>query len=137
MQNEQQKIFALRLKPGEDLKISLVSFAKEQQIKAGYIITCVGSLQIAVLRLAGKSEYNTYTEKFEILSLTGTLSSAGVHLHIAIADENGKTIGGHLVDGNIIYTTAEIIIGEALNLQFERMHDEQTGYLELHIKNRE
>ncbi|MEH2445742.1 MAG: DUF296 domain-containing protein [Nostoc sp.] len=34
----------------------------------------------------------------------------GVHLHIAISDQEGKTIGGNLDDGCIIYTTTEIVI---------------------------
>ncbi|MDB5284282.1 MAG: hypothetical protein JWO06_3357 [Bacteroidota bacterium] len=137
MQNETQKIFALRLRSGDDLKLSIIDFVKQNKLKAGYIITCVGSLQKANLRLANKNEATAFKGKFEIISLVGTLSPGGVHLHLGIAHSNGKSIGGHLMDGCIIYTTAEIVIGEALQLQFARNKDANTGYRELVVKGRE
>jgi predicted DNA-binding protein with PD1-like motif len=70
----------------------------------------------------------------KIVSLVGTLGQDGVHLHISIADSTGKTTGGHLVDGCLVYTTAEIVIGDAQGLTFSREQDEQTGYKELRIR---
>jgi predicted DNA-binding protein with PD1-like motif len=64
----------------------------------------------------------------------GTLSLHGIHLHISISDKNGKTIGGHLVEGCIIYTTAEIVIGTSEDFIFMRAVDQNTGYKELEIK---
>ncbi|HEV7474634.1 MAG TPA: DUF296 domain-containing protein [Pyrinomonadaceae bacterium] len=92
------------------------------------------SLQNATIRLADQKEATTFAGKFEIVSLVGTMGQDGVHLHISIADSNGKTIGGHLVDGCLIYTTAEIVIGEARGLTFSREQDEQTGFKELRIR---
>jgi predicted DNA-binding protein with PD1-like motif len=131
-----QKIYALRLKPGQDLKQSLSDFTKEQRIEAGYIITCVGSLSACHLRYAGQSEGVKTEGKFEILSLSGTLCGSGLHLHISLADSTGKTTGGHLLDGNLIYTTAEIVIGEAVDWHFERQMDAETGYLELVVRGK-
>jgi Plants and Prokaryotes Conserved (PCC) domain len=56
----------------------------------------------------------------------GTLTPDGPHLHISVSDGTGKTIGGHLVEGCPIYTTVEIIIGEAEGIAFTRETDEQT-----------
>ena len=127
------QIFALRLKPEQDLRQSLKSFAQEQKIKAGFILTAIGSLKQATIRFANRDTSTVLTDKFEILSLNGTLANTGVHLHIAIADQAGKTIGGHLDDGCIIYTTAEIVIGASEEFSFIRTVDEQTGYQELEI----
>jgi predicted DNA-binding protein with PD1-like motif len=127
------KVYALRLHPGDDLKIKLAEFVKENKIKAGYIITCVGSLSKVTLRLANRNETQTWKESFEITSLTGTLSPDGNHLHISIADKEGVTIGGHLMDGSIISTTAEIIIGEVPDLIFKRELDSVTTLKELKI----
>ncbi len=88
------KIFTLRLKPEQDLKKELDKFTKENSIQAGFIITCVGSLKQAVLRYAGIAEGTELTGKFEIISLVGTLSQDGSHLHATISDETGKTIVG-------------------------------------------
>ena len=54
-------------------------------------------------------------------------------MHIAIADQLGKTLGGHLDNGCIIYTTAEIVIGTSNEFNFIRTIDQQTGYKELEI----
>ena len=130
-------VYALRLSPNQDLKQEIEAFAKANNIQAGYIITCVGSLKKANLRLANKPEATTWEEKFEIVSLVGTFGAdSGMHLHASISDGTGKTIGGHLMDGNLIYTTAEIIIGEVLDVKFARRLDSITTYDELFIEKK-
>ncbi|BAZ22414.1 UDP-N-acetylglucosamine pyrophosphorylase [Kalymmatonema gypsitolerans NIES-4073] len=127
------KIFAFRLKPNEDLKQSLKNFALQENIKAGFILTAIGSLKVVTIRFANQDTSTVLSDKFEILSLNGTIATTGVHLHIVISDKQGKTIGGHLDDGCIIYTTAEIVIGTTEEYTFVRTLDQQTGYKELEI----
>lgn len=130
------QLYAVRLHPMQDLKQELIAFTQEHGLQAGFIVTCVGSLQVAALRLANQDETTIIERKFEICSLVGTLDPQGCHLHISLADSTGAMVGGHLQDGNLIYTTAEIVIGEATDLAFQREHDAQTGYPELTIKPR-
>jgi predicted DNA-binding protein with PD1-like motif len=127
------KVFAIRLKPNEDLRESLKNFANQENIKAGFILSAIGSLQQATIRFANQDTSTVLTDKFEIIALNGTIATTGVHLHIAISDKQGKILGGHLDNGCIIYTTAEIIIGTSEEFTFNRIFDEQTGYLELEI----
>lgn len=127
------KTFALRLKPNLDLKDSLRKFVDSNNIKSGFILTTVGSLKQAKIRFASQSNSQLFTGKFEIVSLVGTVSTSGIHLHIAISDQEGKTTGGHLDNGCIIYTTAEIVIGASEEFTFIRTVDEQTGFKELEI----
>lgn len=127
------KISAIRLKPNEDLKQSLKNFADKENIQAGFILTAIGSLQQATIRFANQQASTVLTEKFEILSLNGIIATTGLHLHIAISDKQGKTIGGHLDNGCIIYTTAEIVIGTSVEHTFLRTVDTETGYKELEI----
>ena len=119
---------------GQDLRQQIEAFVKAKHIRAGFIITTVGSSRQAAIRLADQSSATQFEGKFEIVSLVGTLGQDGVHLHISISDSNGKTIGGHLVEGCVIYTTAEIVIGEARGLIFSREKDAETGYQELRIR---
>ena len=128
------KVFALRLKPDKDLRQSLKTFATEQNIKAGFIITAIGSIKQATIRFANQSVSTVLSDKFEILSLNGTLATSGIHLHISISDQEGKVIGGHLDNGCIIYTTAEIVIGASEDFTFIRTVDQETGYKELEIQ---
>ncbi len=127
------KIFPLRLKPNQDLRQSLKNFANQENIKAGFILSAIGSLKQAKIRFANQSDSILLIEKFEILSLNGTIATTGVHLHIAISDKQGKVLGGHLDNECIIYTTAEIIIGTIEEFIFNRTIDEETGYKELEI----
>lgn len=130
-------VHALRLQPGQDLRMELEAFARREHLQAGFIITCVGSLQQAVIRPANQPGTLTRVEKFEIVSLTGTLSPDGPHLHIALSDSLGNTFGGHLLAGNLVYTTAEIVVGEAEHLRFSRETDTTTTYKELKINPRQ
>lgn len=126
------KAYPLRFKPGQDLKVELLNFAHSHAIKAAVIATCVGSLSQAHLRLAGAAQGKKFKGPFEILSLVGTFSENHLsHFHIALADSEGHTLGGHLLDQNIILTTAEVLVLEIPEYVFSRELDPQTGYLEL------
>ncbi|PPS45762.1 PPC domain-containing DNA-binding protein [Chroococcidiopsis sp. TS-821] len=127
------EVLALRLKPETDLRQSLKNITLQKNIKAGFILSAIGSLRQATIRFADRDKSTVLTDKFEILSLNGTLTTNGIHLHICISDKHGKTIGGHLDNGCIVYTTAEIVIGTTKDFTFTRTLDPQTGYNELEI----
>jgi hypothetical protein len=127
------KVHVLRLNPHDDLRLALEDFTYTHHVRAGYIVTCVGSLDGAKLRMADQKDSTIFPGKFEIVSLVGTLSPNGPHLHISLSDETGKMIGGHLDHGCTIRTTAEIVIGEAIDLHFSRLVDPETGFHELSI----
>jgi predicted DNA-binding protein with PD1-like motif len=130
------KVVPLRLQPGDDLRRSLEGWMGEQQEQAGCVISAVGSLSVAQLRFAGAAEATTIHGDLEILSLSGTLSPDGAHLHIAVADSKGALIGGHLCSGSLVRTTAELVIGLLPEWQFSRELDPATGYAELRISPR-
>lgn len=96
----------------------------------------MGSLQRAAIRFANQPDTTLLDGKFEIVSLVGTLSPEGAHLHISISDGGGQTVGGHLQEGALIYTTAEMVLGELDNLTFSRPMDPETGYDELAVQPR-
>jgi predicted DNA-binding protein with PD1-like motif len=125
----------IRLHPGQDLKIELDRIVTINAIEAACVLTCVGSLTTAVLRFANQENSEKLDGHFEIVSLTGVMSKHGSHYHIAIADKHGKSCGAHLMEGCLVYTTAEIVIGVIANCSFQRKFDPQTGYPELEIVN--
>jgi predicted DNA-binding protein with PD1-like motif len=114
------RTIAVRLRPAADLKGELVALAARQRIPAGWVLTCVGSLSQVRLRLAGGAEPATWQGTFEIIALTGTLSQDGGHLHLAVADHQGRTVGGHLAEGCTVRTTAEVVLGADDLLLFAR-----------------
>ena len=125
------KTYSLRLRPGDDLRQQLTAFVQEHHIRAGAMLTCVGSLTVTTLRLANQEAASVYRGHFEIVSLVGTLSVNGSHLHLAVSDSTGRTIGGHLLDGCRVYTTAEIVLGELPEVEYRRETDPAFGYKEL------
>lgn len=126
--------FCFRLNPGQDLKKELLYYAQVHHLKAAAILCAVGSLKKACLRLADGKQISEFAGPFEIVSLTGTLSNEAMHMHIAIADREGRVLGGHLMEGSEIHTTAEIILLENNDLSFHRQPDPQTGYQELEVR---
>jgi predicted DNA-binding protein with PD1-like motif len=130
------KVVPLRLQPGDDLRQALEIWMGEQQEQAGCVIGAVGSLSVAQLRFAGAAEATTIHGELEILSLSGTLSPDGAHLHIAISGSSGAVIGGHLCVGSLVRTTAELVVGLLPEWQFSRELDPATGYPELRISPR-
>lgn len=125
---------AMRLRPGQDLRVELERWAKEQRVTAACIVTAVGSLTRASLRYANREEATVLEGHFEVTSLVGTLSEAGSHLHITIADGDGRTYGGHLEEGSSIYTTMELVVGRLPGVVFARELDPTYGYDELVVR---
>lgn len=123
--------YTFRLKPGQDLIDSIELFVREKKIEAGCVLSAVGSLTHYTIRFANQQSYAEGEGHFEIVSMTGTVSIHGSHLHISISDEVGKTIGGHLVSGCNIYTTAEIVLAIFEDAVYKREYASDSGYEEL------
>lgn len=127
------KTLAIRLNPGEDIRRALEALAKKEQITAGLILGAVGSLSKTCLRFAGNETHTELLGKHEILTLSGMISAAGVHLHMSVGNSQGQCIGGHVVNGCEVYTTLELVIGVLSHVTFQREFDQVTGFKELKI----
>lgn len=130
------KTHPIRLKPGADLKKEIEAYVQSHHIEAGWISTCAGSLTQYNIRFANQPGSAKGEGHFEIVSLGGTVSVNGSHLHLSISDSTGKTTGGHLLDSNLVYTTAEIILLEDDNFAFTREKDGTTPWDELQISKK-
>lgn len=124
---------ALRFPPGTDLRVALETHAKVVPLLAAGIVSVVGSLTVARIRMAGAEEIRELPGPLEILSLSGTLGAEGAHLHIMVSDREGTCTGGHLCPGSTVHTTAEVVLLQLPGLRFAREHDARTGYPELAI----
>lgn len=132
------QVYTFRLRPGQDLFEEIERFVAQKNIEAGCVLCSVGSLTHASIRLANRKEASEYEGHFEIVSVTGTVSVHGSHLHIAISDENGKTTGGHLIPGCRIYTTAEVVLAAFEDVVYKReMLENDSGYEELAVHPRQ
>ncbi len=120
-----------RLTRGDDLKQSILASIQNNAIQAGCVASVVGCLSKLSLRLADGHSVTTLEGAFEIIAVSGTLTSEHVHLHLSAADRDGKMIGGHLMEGSIVSHTAEVCLLSFPTMVFTREFDEDTGYTEL------
>lgn len=128
--------YILRLRPGQELKSELSKFAKEKGLGAASIVSAVGSLTDVSLRLANRPEASHYSGHFEVVSLSGYLAANEFHVHMSVSDGEGKTIGGHVMEGNLVYTTLVVVIDEHTGLRYRREFDPVSKYDELVIEER-
>lgn len=134
--SQEGRLISLRLKPGQDVRMELEALAKAESLSAASIIAAVGSLKRVALRYADQKNATIFEGPHEIVSLSGLFNRDGLHAHMSVADTKGQVRGGHLVEGNIVYTTLELTILENPSLEFRRTQDPATGYKELEVIKR-
>lgn len=131
---DQCRLHAARLTPGQDLRMEIERLCALANVRAGFVLSAAGSLTKVSLRLANQKDVRIMEGHFEIVSLTGTTGPDGLHLHMAVSDAKGFTTGGHVVEGCVVFTTVELVIGEAVGLVFHRESDPGTTFKELSIQ---
>ena len=128
------RLLVLRLSPGDDLRTGLEAAFADSRARSGFVVACVGSLSAAALRYAGRGEASVTEAPLEVVSLSGTFSADGCHLHAGLSDADGRMIGGHVLPGCTVRTTAEVVLGLTDAVAFNRPLDPETGYAELSVK---
>jgi predicted DNA-binding protein with PD1-like motif len=128
---------ALRLLPGDDLRAALERHLAEHGGAAAFVVAGIGSLSEARVRFAGAPEAEPIAGDLEILTLSGTLGAGGSHLHVSLADAQGRVRGGHVAPGCIVRTTAEVLLARLPGWTFAREHDAATGFAELLVRRLE
>jgi uncharacterized protein len=91
----------IRLTPGQDLRAALEAAVLAQNCRAAFVLSGIGSLSTAGIRLAGAAQPTRLTESMEILTLSGTVAvgdggKTASHMHMAISTATGQVLGGHV-----------------------------------------
>ncbi len=122
----------LSLKPDTDLVHSITEFASGKGIEAGSLVV-IGALKSAKLGYYDQKK-NRYREikvdsPTEIASCTGNISIRSgepfAHIHVVLADTNGNTKAGHLLEG--IVFVAEVHLRVLQGPRLERRYDVPSG----------
>jgi hypothetical protein len=124
----------LRLRPGEDLRRAVEAAVAQAGVTAAFVLSGIGSLRPACIRLAGAAEATVIDADLELLTLAGSVSADGAHLHLSVADPMGRVTGGHLAYGCTVRTTAELLLALLPGWQFGRAPDPATGFSELVLR---
>jgi predicted DNA-binding protein with PD1-like motif len=131
------QLLPLRLPPGVDLRRALEQAAAAQTAGSAFVVSGIGSLVDARLRFASEPADSTVAGPLEVVSLSGTLSASGAHLHMAVSDATGRVVGGHVGYGNVVRTTAEVLLAPLDDWSLTREPDPATGFLELVVRRRD
>jgi hypothetical protein len=121
----------VRLRAGDDLRRALEAVVADQRCTAAFVVSGIGSLRPALVRLAGATEATCLDADFELLTLSGTVAFEGSHLHLSMAGPDGQVLGGHAAYGCTVRTTAEVLLALLPDWHFTREHDPATEYAEL------
>ncbi len=131
-------ILFARLPPGADIIEALEGVLKEAGIRAGAIVSCIGSLRSAAFHIAVPANNPigaSYSEPIRVdgpLELLGGQGTVGpdengdifIHLHAVFSDGKGILRGGHLVRGaNPVLITCEITMAYLEGMHIKRRYD--------------
>ena len=100
----------LKLAPGSDLRHTLEELAQRDGI-SGFVLGVVGNLTKASFQCPGQAEPTVLEGDLEVITLNGTFSPEGVHLHLSLSDGACQVWGGHLEHGTIVQKGVDLLIG--------------------------
>ena len=128
-------LLPLRLVQGDDLRRATEAAVASHGASAAFVISGIGSLAVTKLRLAGAEAAIDVQGDVEILTLAGSIATNGSHLHMSVADADGRVLGGHVAYGCMVRTTVELLLALLPGHRFTREPDAATGYDELVIRS--
>ena len=124
--------FVVRIDKGEEIVSKVLELARRENIALASIeaLGAVDRFTAGVLDVEEKKfRGNTFTGCFEIVSLTGTLTTMDgqpyCHLHMSAGDSQGHVFGGHLNEA-VISATCELVIS-CLPGRTDRVFSDEVG----------
>ena len=97
-----KRVVLVRIAPGEDILLGLRQAVVDHSISNGLFLTGFGSKAIGT---------EPFIQPLDICSFNGYVLDGKVHCHIDFSDERNG-FGGHLEEGTLALTFANIAIGE-------------------------
>lgn len=126
------KQVVVRMDPGEEILEQLAAVAAREKITLASVqaLGAVNDFTVGVFRTAEKKyAANRFQGNFEIVSLTGTISTMDgkyyAHLHMSAGNEQGNVFGGHL-NRAVISATCEMVI-TCIDGTADRAYSEEVG----------
>ena len=107
-EDQEAGVVIVSMGPGDLLLEGIRQAAKATGIHTGAVISGLGSLTRANLSLLGQKV--EMEQKLEIMQFNGVIAAGEPHIHITLADASGRFHGGHVNDGCMINTVAELTI---------------------------
>ena len=124
--------YVVRMDKGEEILEQLKILCTREKIRLASVqaLGAIGDFTVGVFRTKEKQYHaNTFQGDFEIVSLTGTVTTMNgefyAHLHLSAGNEKAEVFGGHL-NRAVISATCEMVVTQ-LDGQVEREFNEEVG----------
>ena len=121
-----------RIDRGEEIHEQLEKIALREGVRLAEVsaLGAVDDFTVGVYKVAEKQYFaNSFQGPFEIVSLTGTISTKDgayyAHLHMSAGNEKGEVFGGHLNRARVS-ATCEMVIS-IIDGTVERRFDPEVG----------
>jgi predicted DNA-binding protein with PD1-like motif/glutaredoxin len=98
------------LEAGADLRGSLEAIAQRENA-VGFVLSVVGNMSQATFACPGADGPTVLQGELEIITIQGTVSPQGVHLHLSFSDGACQVWGGHLEHGSHVLKGADLLVG--------------------------
>lgn len=127
------RVLAGRIGKGADLLDALQAVCREANVRLGRV-EAIGAVERGRIgyydQKARAYAFQDVPHACEIVSLLGNVSvkdgESFVHAHVALAPAGGRTIGGHLAAGTVVFA-CEYLVQELAGPELARAHDGATG----------
>ncbi|MDR1630182.1 MAG: DNA-binding protein [Oscillospiraceae bacterium] len=121
-----------RIDKGEEIHEQLKIIARKEDVLLANVnaLGAVGEFSVGLFDPREKKYYsNDFTGDFEIVSLTGTISTMNgeyyAHLHMSAANKDAQVFGGHLSRA-VVSATCELVLF-VINGEVDRVFSEGIG----------
>ena len=121
-----------RIDKEEEILEKIKEIALKENVKLASIsaLGAINDFTVGVFKVDEKKYYsNVFKGNFEIVSLTGTISTMNnevyTHIHMSAGNENGEVFGGHL-NRAMVSATCEMVI-DVIDGEVDRYFDEEVG----------
>jgi hypothetical protein len=128
----EEKTYVLIFAAGEEVVNSLLTFARENKIRASHF-TAIGAFRDLTLGYFdwAKNDYRKISidEQVEVLSLVGNIvadnGNPKLHAHVVIGKSDGTAHGGHLMEAHVRPILEVMLVESPAHLH--RKFDKETG----------
>ena len=127
-----QDTLIVRMDKGEEILEQLRMVSEREGVRLAEVsaLGAVNDITVGVFKTDEKKYYaNRFTGSYEIVSLTGTVSTMDgayyAHLHMSAGDDRGMVVGGHL-NSAVVSATCEMVI-RIIDGSVDRAFSEEIG----------
>jgi predicted DNA-binding protein with PD1-like motif len=131
-QGDGARAFVLALDKGDPVMSTLISFVRRENVLGGHLMG-LGAMSEVTFGFfdPGRRGYREFhlREQVEVASMVGTIAwdeeGPVVHTHLVLGLDDGRALGGHLLEGRA-WPTLEVVITQ-VSARLDKRTDDETG----------